>query len=207
MVSGFQKTRAYSQRHYVIVMAFAVVLAVGALGWYFSTQTTIVWEKDVTNQEVKASNQFARSNPVLLEIPALNIQTSFVPPLVLQSDQTVSVPDSYTEVGWYSGGATPGEVGPAVILGHVDSKDGPAIFYPLGQLREGDDIVVTRADGTVATFTVTKLQRYPQSNFPTQDVYGPTNEAVLRLVTCTGTFNRGEQKYSHNLVVFAKLKE
>lgn len=207
MTLGFFKTKVHSTRHYVIVMAFAVVLVLGGLSWYFATRTNIVWEKQDVTDVVAAKSEFARSNPILLEIPALNIKTSFVPPLGLLPDQTVSVPDSYDQVGWYSGGATPGEVGPSVILGHVDSLDGPAIFFSLGQLKEGDDIMVTREDDSVATFTVTKLQRYPQSNFPTLDVYGPTTGAELRLVTCSGTFDKGEQRYSHNLVVYAKLKD
>ncbi len=206
MLSGLLKTRAYSKRHYVLVMAFAIVLT----GAYFvepyikahftSSETT-----EVTQSNTRSS-EYARSAPVRLVVPALKLDTTFVPPLGLLPDQTVGVPNSYTEVGWYSGGVSPGEIGPAVILGHVDSKDGPAVFYSLGQLKEGDDIEITRDDGTVATFSVTKLQRYPQSNFPTLDVYGPTDEAVLRLVTCTGIFNKGEQRYSHNLVVFAHLK-
>jgi sortase (surface protein transpeptidase) len=207
MVFGFLKTTVHSTRHYVIVMAFAVVLGLSAISWYLTTQTTIVWEANTPAAEMVYESDFARSNPVRLEIPAVNIDTSFVLPLGLAPDQTVTVPDSYDQVGWYEGGATPGEVGPAVILGHVDSLDGPAIFYPLGQLSKGDEVLVTRDDGTTATFVVTKLQRYPQSDFPTMDVYGPTTKPALRLVTCTGNFNKGEQRYSHNLVVYAELKE
>ncbi len=80
------------------------------------------------------------------------------------------------------------------------------MFYKLGQLKVGDEISVTREDGAVATFVVTKTERHPQSNFPTVDVYGPTASSTLRLVTCSGVFNKGSQRYSHNLVVFAELK-
>ncbi len=188
-------------------MAFAVVLVLLAcLAWYYNT-VTIVWEADTASVDTVAVSQFVRSNPIRLEIPALNLDTSFVLPLGLMPDQTVSVPDSYDQVGWYEGGATPGEIGPAVILGHVDSADGPAVFYPLGQLKVGEEIKITRADGTTAVFVVKKLKRYPQSNFPTLDVYGPTDTPTLRLVTCSGLFNKAKQQYSHNLVVFAELKE
>jgi sortase (surface protein transpeptidase) len=194
-----------NKRHYVIVMAFVVVLGCvgGGVTWY-----SLMGNNPAPLQEITtATTTYTRSAPVRLQIPALNIDTSFVPPLGLNEDQTVSVPDSYTEVGWYKHGATPGEIGPAVILGHVDSVDGPAVFYHLGQLEVGDEINVTRDDGTIAIFTVTKLERHPQSDFPTLSVYGPTDGAELRLVTCSGTFNRGEQRYSHNLVVYATLVE
>lgn len=202
MVTGLFKTRAYSKRHYALVMAFAIVL-IGATFFLLRAE----WGSTVNENATKApaESPFARSAPTRLEIPSINLDTTFVPPLGLLPDQTISVPDSYTKVGWYSGGSTPGENGPAVILGHVDSKEGPAVFYSLGQLNEGDEIKVTRTDGTIAVFSITRLQRYPQVNFPTVDVYGPTDGPTLRLVTCTGTFDKGEQKYSHNLVVYAQL--
>jgi sortase (surface protein transpeptidase) len=140
-------------------------------------------------------------------IPKIELDTTFVPPLGLNPDKTVSVPDNYIQVGWYSGGATPGEVGPSVILGHVDSFEGPAVFYKLGKLEAGDEVTITRADGTIAVFEVIDTERYSQDAFPTEKVYGPIDFAGLRLITCTGTFNKAEQKYSHNTVVYAKLKE
>ncbi len=210
MMTGLLQTRAYSKRHYVLVMAFAIVL----IGLVYATIVYVQPFKGgdevpttiETTNGIEKQSLFARSAPTRLVIPAINLDTTFVPPLGLLPDQTIAVPDSYTQVGWYSGGATPGEIGPAVILGHVDTKEGPAVFYSLGQLTEGDEIQVTREDGTTAIFEVTKLQRYPQNNFPTLAVYGPTDDATLRLVTCTGTFDKGEQTYSHNLVVFATLK-
>jgi sortase (surface protein transpeptidase) len=205
MAFGFLKTKVHSTRHYVIVMAFAVVLIFMVGNFFVASRIEYINNSNSNKQMVESP--FARSNPTQLIIPSLGIDTTFVLPLALLPDQTVAVPDSYTQVGWYEGGATPGEIGPAVILGHVDSKEGPAVFYPLGQLKVGEEIEVTRADGTKVLFVVTKLQRYPQSNFPTLDVYGPTTIPTLRLVTCTGTFDKGEQRYSHNLVVYAELKQ
>lgn len=147
------------------------------------------------------------SNPVRLSIPSLNISTNFTKPLGLNSNGEVDVPDTYTEVGWYKFSPTPGEIGPAVVLGHVDSYTGPAIFYSLGQLKPGDDIFIDREDGSTAHFQVSYFERYDQSEFPTEKVYGNINYAGLRLITCTGTFNKGKQRYSHNLVVYAKLVE
>jgi sortase (surface protein transpeptidase) len=89
----------------------------------------------------------------------------------------------------------------------VDSYEGAAVFYHLGELEAGDEIEVTRADGTVATFVVTEKERVPQDNFPTLDVYGPIDYAGLRLVTCTGVYDHGTLRYSHNLIVYAVLKE
>lgn len=207
MLAGLLKTRAYSKRHYVIVMAFAIVLVTTLLVVEPSVRTYLFNSDVIEVSEIpnNVTNDYTRSAPVRLVIPKLKLDTTFVPPLGLLPDRTVSVPDSYTEVGWYSGGVTPGEIGPAVILGHVDSVDGPAVFYSLGQLVVGDEIEITRADGTVAKFLVTKLERHPQSNFPTIDVYGPTESSELRLVTCTGIFDHGKQRYSHNLVVYGKL--
>lgn len=147
-----------------------------------------------------------RSLPVHLSIPVSGVDTTFVEPLGVDASQEVQVPDNYEEVGWYKYGPTPGELGPAVILGHVDSYLGPAVFYSLGTLKEGDEIYVDREDGTTATFVVTHSERVPQSDFPTERVYGPIDFAGLRLVTCTGTYNRGIQRYSHNLIVYATLK-
>jgi sortase (surface protein transpeptidase) len=197
-------------RHYSRVMAFAVVGMVLALGTYYAFTATPA-EAPETQEQVEeiatSSSRFARSAPVQLRIPKLNIDTTFEAPLGLNDDKTIEVPDSYTQVGWYKYGATPGEVGTATILGHVDSYEGPAVFFPLGQLKEGDEIEITRADGTVAVFVVEKSERYSQDDFPTEKVYGHTDYPSLRLITCTGVYSHGSQRYSHNLVVYAKLKE
>jgi LPXTG-site transpeptidase (sortase) family protein len=201
-------------RHYGFVMAFAIV---GAL-LIFSPQIKLLFTHQLpvvahmitgtsatTTESATTTTGLSRLAPVRIQIPSIKLDTTFVPPLTLNADQTVSVPDNYTQVGWYSGGAAPGEVGPAVILGHVDSKAGPAVFYSLGQVKVGDEVQITRTDGSVATFEITDLHRYPQSDFPTLDVYGKTDYPALRLVTCTGIYDHGKQRYSHNLVVYGKL--
>lgn len=197
------------KRHYVRVMAFyiiATILVIAAI-YQFSGSVLVYAPTADTEVVVQNESKFERSAPVRLHIPKINLDTTFVPPLGLEADGTVSVPDSYEEVGWYKNGATPGEIGPAVILGHVDSYEGAAVFYLLGQLENGDEIEVTRADGTTATFVVTDKERLPQENFPTEKVYGPIDFAGLRLVTCTGIYSKGEARYSHNLIVYATLKE
>ncbi len=210
---SLEKTVHTARRHYARVMAFAVCGALlGGILLYYIPAEKIVFapaaEEEVNGEGMAAPvSQYARSAPVRLMIPKIALDATFVPPLGLNEDKTVSVPDSYTEVGWYTYGATPGEIGPAVILGHVDSYEGAAVFFSLGQLEEGDEVTVEREDGTTATFVVESKERVPQSDFPTEKVYGQIDYAGLRLVTCTGVFNRGKQEYSHNLIVYARLKE
>lgn len=199
-------------RHNLLVMAFAVVAGI-SLG--FAIGNAVLFFEDKADEYVPEQNelaatttsQFARSAPAELRIPKLNLNAEFEAPLGLKEDRTIEVPETYTKVGWYENGATPGEVGPAVVLGHVDSYEGPAIFWPLGKLEEGDEIEIEREDGTTAVFVVEYSKRFDQDEFPTELVYGPTEKPTLRLVTCTGTFDKAAQKYSHNLVVFATLKD
>ncbi|MBY0310053.1 class F sortase [Patescibacteria group bacterium] len=149
----------------------------------------------------------AESEPVRLRIPEVGIDAGFEGGLGLNPDKTSEVPDSFTEVGWYKFGPTPGELGPAVILGHVDSKSGPAVFWSLGQVEVGDEVLVDRADGSTARFVVTDLTRVDQDEFPTRAVYGDIDYPGLRLITCSGTYDRGAARYTHNLIVYAKLAD
>ncbi len=146
------------------------------------------------------------SDPIRLRIPDIYIDTNFVQ-LGLADDGSIEVPKGYTEIGWYENGPTPGELGPAVVLGHVDSYKGPGVFIYLGQLTPGDYIYVDRADGTTATFRVTELERYDRDAFPTEKVYGNIDHAGLRLITCSGTFNKHSLEYNRVLVVYAALVE
>lgn len=163
-------------------------------------------DESIAANAEQAGRGMVEAKPQRLRIPTVAIDTTFEGGLGLNDDQSVQVPDSYTKVGWYKYGPTPGELGPAVILGHVDSYQGPAVFWSLGQLKAGDEILVDREDGTTAVFEVTELKRVSQSDFPTREVYGDLDYAGLRLITCTGTYNHGVQRYSHNLIVFARLK-
>jgi sortase (surface protein transpeptidase) len=201
----------YMQRHYANVVAFVVGVIVGAsLLWHvvpekiaYAPQGPLDQSSDIVSV---ASTTFARSAPVLLEIPALNMSAEFEAPLRLNPDKTIEVPDSFDKVGWYEYGATPGEVGSAAILGHVDSYKGPAVFYNLGKLEVGDEVHVKRADGTTATFIVETLERYDQDVFPSEKVYGTIEYPGIRLITCSGVYDKKTQRYSHNLVVYGRLK-
>ncbi|MFB9239562.1 class F sortase [Plantactinospora siamensis] len=139
--------------------------------------------------------------PRRVRVPRLGIDS---PLAVLGLDGTGELipPDRYDQAGWYGGGPAPGDVGPAVIAGHVDSTDGPAVFARLGELRPGDRIEVQRGTGTVV-FLVRSVARYAKDRFPTAEVYGPTPQAELRLITCGGTFDRRSRHYRDNVVAFA----
>jgi sortase (surface protein transpeptidase) len=147
------------------------------------------------------------SEPVKLTIPKIGVEANFESPLGLSPNSEIQVPVGYDTVGYYQFGPTPGELGPAVVLGHVDSLEGPAVFFSLGQLKVGDEIEIEREDGTVAVFTVTNLERHTQAGFPTEKVYSDINHAGLRLITCTGVYDRSNLRYTHNLIVFAELKD
>jgi hypothetical protein len=146
-----------------------------------------------------------RSRPTHLDIPRVGINTEVID-LGLGPDGTVDVPADISNgpAGWYQEGASPGEVGSAVILGHLDAPDAPAVFFNVGAMRPGDRIFVTRADGGRAAFIVREVGSYPREAFPTQAVYGPSSAPVLRLVTCGGRFLRGSG-YEQNTIVFADL--
>jgi hypothetical protein len=140
--------------------------------------------------------------PVRIRIPALHVDSS-VQRLGLRKDGTIAVPARTDVAGWYEHGPRPGQAGPAVILGHVDSKEGPGIFIGLSKVAIGTTVVVDRADGTSATFRITKLAKVPKVQFPTDLVYAPTLDPTLRLVTCGGSFDRSRGSYRDNVIAFA----
>lgn len=144
------------------------------------------------------------SEPARLDIPSVGIHTSLLH-LGLNPDDTLEVPSRPMQAGWYAGSPTPGERGPSIISGHVDSAEtGPAVFHRLGDVSPGDRIDVTREDGSVASFEVTAVRSFAKNDFPTQTVYGNTANASLRLITC-GRWNVTTREYDGNIVVFAQL--
>lgn len=145
----------------------------------------------------------AASPPVRLQIAAIGVDTDLIA-LGLADDGSMEVPPTGFPAGWYTGAPTPGELGPAIIAGHID-WDGPGVFYDLHSVKPDDEVVVTRADGSVATFRVTHVEQYPKAAFPTETVYGDINHAGLRLITCGGEFNRATGHHDDNTVVFAEL--
>jgi sortase (surface protein transpeptidase) len=145
--------------------------------------------------------------PVRIEIPRIGVSSRL---LGLGKDDKGAVDTKelpWAVAGWYTGGPRPGDPGSAVILGHVDSQaSGPAVFYRLRELRPGDQIQVTRADGSVVRFAVDRTEQFLKKAFPTDQVYYPTLTPELRLVTCGGTFDDTTGHYRSNIIVFAKLE-
>jgi hypothetical protein len=149
----------------------------------------------------------ARSLPVSVHIPAIGVHSRLLH-LGLNADGTIQVPSIRTNSGraaWYKYSATPGQIGSSVIEGHVDSDHGPAVFFRLGALRPGDTIDVRLADGVTAVFRVTGVREYTKSRFPAKAIYGATDFAALRLITCGGSFDYATGHYLSSTVVFASL--
>jgi sortase (surface protein transpeptidase) len=149
----------------------------------------------------------ARSVPVAVRIPAIGVNSKLLR-LGLNADGTVQVPSIKTSAGraaWYKYSATPGQIGSSVIEGHVDSERGPAVFFRLGALHRGDTIDVTLADGVTAVFRVTGVREYSKARFPAKAIYGTTDFAALRLITCGGAFDYATGHYLSSTVVFASL--
>jgi hypothetical protein len=148
-----------------------------------------------------------RSAPVSVEIPAIGVDSKLLH-LGKNADGTIAVPSLTAPVSraaWYKYSPTPGQIGTSVIEGHVDSYQGPAIFYRLGALRPGDRVVVRLADGVTAIFRVTGVREYLKSRFPANVIYGGTNYAALHLITCGGAFDYATHHYLSSTVVFASL--
>ncbi|MBY8877985.1 class F sortase [Actinacidiphila acidipaludis] len=145
------------------------------------------------------------SPPVRIRIPRLGVDS---PVMRLDADAAghLAVPpqSDANMVGWYEGGPSPGSAGNAIMDGHVDTRRGPAVFYGLGALHKGAAVLVTRADRTVAEFTVYAVEVYAKSAFPDQRVYGPTRDPELRLLTCGGVYTKATG-YQANVVVYARL--
>jgi sortase (surface protein transpeptidase) len=155
---------------------------------------------------IVAGLQAAQPSPVAapdsLTIPEIGVSTRLVT-LGLAAQGTVQVPSTTSVAGWYTGSPRPGAVGPAVILGHIDSDQRPGVFFRLAELRAGDPIYVRRSDDTTVEFLVTAVQTYLKARFPTEAVYGPTPDAELRLITCGGAFDPATSHYLSNIVVYA----
>jgi len=142
------------------------------------------------------------AEPVRLRIPALGVDAPLTH-LGVAPNGTIEVPADFAVPGWFDQGPRPGQPGPAVILGHVDSKAGPAVFYRLNRLPVGAVVFVDRADGSTVDFRVRGMQHVAKTAFPTDLVYAPTLEPSLRLVTCGGPFDHSRSSYLDNVIVYA----
>ncbi|SDZ09643.1 Sortase family protein [Saccharopolyspora shandongensis] len=155
---------------------------------------------------VQESPAVPRSEPAWIEIPRIGARSSLVP-LGLNPDRTIEVPSVHQpmQAGWYQYGPTPGETGPAVVLGHVNGDGQDGIFARLRELRPGDEILIGRQDGRVARFVVDRMAQPPKTGFPADEVYGDTAGPELRLITCGGSFDHSARSYRDNIIAFAAL--
>jgi sortase (surface protein transpeptidase) len=166
------------------------------------TTTSSVWGPNNSDTPIEAAS--TTSEPSSLSIPSLNIKAKFER-LGLNPDNTLQVPQNPNRVGWFVNRAKAGDIGPFVVVGHLDSVNGPAIFANLYKIKPGDIVEITRADNSIVKYKIDSSSKFPQNNFPAGQVYGPISFAGLRLITCSGTYIKDAKHYSDNLVVFGTL--
>lgn len=201
---------ARSGRHAFGVAAAAVILSAGLAGCSGSDSKSPGGDpnRPAAKQVATSNKPFTdRSIPVKIAVPRLKVNAP-VEEEGLAKDGTVETPslDDPGTTGWYKYGPTPGQKGPAVILGHIDTaKTGPAVFFKLKSLKKGDKVTVTRKDGSQADFAVQRMRDVSKQKFPSKEVYGDIPYAGLRLITCGGAFDRSKGSYVDNTIVFAKL--
>ncbi|MER5291754.1 class F sortase [Streptomyces pharetrae] len=194
-----------------IAAVTAVALCAGA--WLLRAGTTSHAPPQPSAAEAHADPAAGRpaapalppSPPDRIRIPAIRVDAPLTG-LGLTRTGSLEVPPAGRPdlAGWYEAGTTPGERGTAIVAGHVDNAEGPAVFYGLGALRRGGTIEVDRRDGSVAVFTVDAVEVYQAKNFPDEKVYGPARRPELRVITCGGGYSRATG-YQGNVVVFAHL--
>jgi hypothetical protein len=166
------------------------------------TRATSTEQRMLTPRLTGGTQAVSDAPPVQLIIPAIGVRTRLIR-LSVRSTGALQVPSTTNVAGWFDDGPAPGQPGPAIIAGHVDSIKGPGVFFDLSQLRQGDRVYIRRADGTMAVFTVAVVHMYLKTSFPTALVYGPAPGDQLRLITCGGTFDYQRRSYLSNVVVFA----
>jgi sortase (surface protein transpeptidase) len=140
-----------------------------------------------------------------VQIPAIGVDSQLVSLSLIPGTNQLQAPANFNLAGWYTDGVVPGDIGPAVIDGHVDSRTAPGVFLHLSELKQGDLILVTLSNGAVKKFIVDSTTEAPKNAFPTAVVYGPTPTAQLRVITCDGIFNNATGHYLDNRIVFASL--
>ena len=172
-------------------------------------QTTPVEKHRAPTPAPKSRTTTPRRNrqmprPVRIAIPAIGVSAPVIP-LGLNADHTMETPKDFSVAGWFRPGPEPGEIGPAIVVGHVDSHAGPGVFYRLRALQKGDRFSVVLATGRKLRFVVTSSRDVSKSRFPSDLVYRHTHRSTLRLVTCGGRFDPATGHYLSNHIVFAWL--
>ncbi|MEU9154450.1 class F sortase [Streptomyces sp. NPDC048417] len=200
------RTRAYrlARTALLAIILVAVVRCGGADGSDASTAAGAGAARDGARPG-PPPRPLPRSRPTSMRIPFLGVDAP-VTGVRLDRERQLETPpvDDPKLIGWFQGGATPGEAGLAVAVGHRDTRTGPAVFAALAQVQPGKHIEAERADGRTAVYTVDRVKVYDKAGFPSEEVYGQTRRPELRVITCGGLFSR-KTGYTSNVVVFAHL--
>lgn len=194
-------------RAVAVAGVLTIVLTVIAMGTWFAASASPGRERvadPVGAGEPDPAAQPA-SEPASVRVASLGIEADTIA-LGKRGDGSLEVPENAHTAGWWTGGANPGERGASVIVGHVDSRNGPGAFFGLSGVDAGERLTVQRADGSNVHFRVGRVETHPKDAFPTEAVYGHTDAPTLRLVTCAGRFDRGTRSYEDNVIVFADLE-
>ncbi len=175
----------------IVVVALAALIAVGTASSNSSSSNVLL---------------LGAATPMKVTVPSIDASSSLIP-LGKKPDGELEVPplSNPMQASWYDGSPAPGTLGPAVILGHVNGNGIQGIFYKLKDVTAGQEILVDRSDGQTAVFTVSHIDTVPKDAFPSNDVYGDTSDAQLRLITCGGIFDPEARSYEANVVVYASL--
>lgn len=205
---GSSGTRTALMLKILFISIVVIVFALINPAIFYSVKTVALSDVNLNPTKIQSISAIKASttpNPSLLNIPSLKINAPFEF-LGLNADQTIEVPKNDMSVGWFVYGAKPGEIGATVIVGHLDSIKGDAIFANLNKIKPGDEIKISLEDGSEVIYLAETVSKFSQDAFPTHKVYDRTLYPSLRLITCAGTYNKQAGHYSDNLVVFGRLK-
>jgi hypothetical protein len=201
---GTSRARFFGFTGSVLVLGGALTIGIAVAAQQHAPQPPTSAAGTTT---VQRGPSLRHSTPTAISIPAIGVYSKLLH-LGLNSDGTIQVPplpSGANLAAWYRNSPTPGQIGASVIEGHVDSYQGPAVFFRLGALRPGNPVDVTLADGVTAVFKVTGVREYPKARFPAREIYGATDYAALRLITCGGIFDSATGHYLSSTIVFAAL--
>lgn len=184
-----------------LLLVLAAVLVTGASAMPAAAPVVVVVPVAVSPRwVVDPGVTVGVGRPVRVRVPAVGIDGPVVD-MTVDSAGVLQPPANFRDIGWF--GVKPGEVGPSVLAGHVDSRNGPAVFFRLREVRVGNQVVVDRMDGSSVSFTVVSVIRVAKTAFPTAQVYSPVPVTTVRLVTCGGAFDHSGRSYRDNIIVEA----
>jgi sortase (surface protein transpeptidase) len=201
-----------------LIPAVAMLLLFGlpaqvTKGPFRGVDVPTVQEQSVQKKEIKRAARLActknpdglpKGAPCRITIESIGVDAPVIE-LGLRSDGTLEVPTVYSEAGWWKGGGKPGRIGSTVIVGHIDNRRGPAVFYKLPKLKAGDIVTISRVKKRPVRYVIEDLGVWAKSNFPSEIIYGPTPIAELKLITCGGIFNRSTGHYTDNIIAFGRM--